>query len=145
MFVLDLSDSYSWPVEFNVPVGVGEYALMKFEVEFQRLESDEVDYVRSVIAEYSTANGVGMPLDGLRHPRELIFDVQKPLEAVEGEEPVKRAPRPLVVGWSKVQNKSKAEVPFSDAALQRLMKIPDAEWAIIAAWGKSLSGGRVKN
>lgn len=145
MFVLDLDESYSWPVEFNVPMGKGKHTLMTFDVEFQRLEAEEVDYVRAVIAEFSTATSLSMPLDGLRHPRELIFDVQKPQEVAEGEEPVKRAARPLVVGWGKIQDKAGEDVAFSDAALKRLLKVPDAEWAIIGAWGKSLSGGRAKN
>lgn len=63
MFKLDLSDSYSWPVEFEVPTDGGTYEACNFDAKIKRLKQERIDEI----------NALG--IDGILNPREIASEL----------------------------------------------------------------------
>jgi hypothetical protein len=53
--------------------------------------------------------------------------------------------REIVLGWSGIKDDKGADVPFSQDALEKLLKIHPAPAAISKAWIESISGAKEKN
>jgi len=96
-----------------------------------------------------------VPVDGGRHQRqtfdgEFIRVSQARLrelgEAIQAEEASDQdIAREVMVGWSGITDDDGEEVPFSKAALDRLLDIPMLATAIVTTYFKSLQGAKTKN
>jgi len=53
--------------------------------------------------------------------------------------------RQVLVGWSGITDDEGEEVPFSKAALDRLLDVPMLATAIVTTYFKSLQGAKQKN
>lgn len=112
-FVLKQSDTYRWPVTFDVPVDGGRHERHSFDGEFRRLN-------QSRIREMGQQIEAGDVTDA-----ELATEV--------------------LVGWTGITDDDGKDVPFSQAALQRLLDVPMVAAAIVLAYFNSLQGAKRKN
>ena len=96
-----------------------------------------------------------VPVDGGRHQRqsfdgEFVRVSQSRLrqfgEAIQGDEMTDAdIARQVLVGWSGITDDEGEEVPFSKAALDRLLDVPMLATAIVTTYFKSLQGAKQKN
>jgi len=96
-----------------------------------------------------------VPVDGGRHQRqtfdgEFVRLSQSRLrelgEAIQTEEASDQdIAREVLVGWAGITDDDGEEVPFSKAALERLLDIPMLATAIVTTYFKSLQGAKAKN
>jgi len=67
-------------------------------------------------------------------------------EAIQTEEASDQdIAREVLVGWAGITDDDGEEVPFSKAALERLLDIPMLATAIVTTYFKSLQGAKAKN
>lgn len=96
-----------------------------------------------------------VPVDGGRHQRQTfdgefirlsqsrIRELSAALQDQEtGDQDIARE---VLVGWSGITDDDGEEVPFSKAALDRLLDIPMLATAIVTTYFKSLQGAKTKN
>lgn len=123
-FVLDLSDSYSWPVAVDVPED-GRHKTMKFDGEFRRLDQDRIDELHVATQAALAAMQAG--------------------EGDEGQITDQGIASEVLVGWSGILDASGGEVAYSEKAKTKLLKVPAVAAAVVTAWGESLRKGKRKN
>jgi hypothetical protein len=127
-FVLDLSDSYSWPVTVKVPQDGGRFRTHTFDVEFRRVSQERREELGRQLAAQQNRVQAGN-LDGeLLTPRTIADE--------------------LVVGWSGIltsEGKGGEDVPYSEATKAQLLNIGDVADAILEAWQASIPGAKSKN
>jgi hypothetical protein len=96
-----------------------------------------------------------VPVDGGRHQRQT-FDgefvrvsqsrLRELAELLQGEAATDAdIAREVLVGWSGITDDEGEEVPFSKAALDRLLDVPMLATAIVTTYFKSLQGAKQKN
>lgn len=124
MFVIDLSDSYRWPVAVDVPED-GRHKVMKFDAEFQRLPQDRINEIHAAMQARLVAMQSG------ESTADLIDDT-----AIADE---------VLTGWSGIQDGEGEDVPYSEAIKARLLNVPAVAASIVIAWGESLRGAKRKN
>lgn len=112
-FVLKQSDTYSWPVTFDVPVDGGRHQRQSFDGEFRRLSQSR------------------------------IREIGQQIEA--GETTDAEVAAEVLVGWSGITDDDGKDVPFSQAAMERLLDVPMLATAIATAYFGSFAGGKRKN
>lgn len=117
-FVLKQSDTYSWPVTFDVPVDGGRHERQTFDGEFKRLPQSKI---APMVAELGRLDDVS-DMDRLT---ELAAEV--------------------LVGWSGVTDDDGKAVPFSQKALEQLLEVPMLAVMIVKAYLDSLKGAKRKN
>jgi hypothetical protein len=117
-FVLKQSDTYTWPVAFDVPVDGGRHERQTFDGEFKRLPQSKVG---PMVAELQRLEDLG--------------DLDRITE-IAGE---------VLVGWSGVNDDAGKEIPFSQKALEQLLEVPFLAVAVIKAYMDSLKGAKRKN
>lgn len=117
-FVLKQSDTYSWPVSFDIPVDGGRHERQTFDGEFKRLPQSKVG---PMVAELNRLDDLG-DLDRIG---ELAADV--------------------LVGWSGITDDNGKEVPFSQKALEQLLEVPMLAVMVLKAYLDSLKGAKRKN
>lgn len=117
-FVLKQSDTYSWPVTFDVPVDGGRHERQTFDGEFKRLPQSKVG---PMVAELNRLD------DGADMERitELASEV--------------------LVGWSGVTDDSGKEIPFSQKALEQLLEVPLLAASVLRSYFDSIKGAKRKN
>jgi hypothetical protein len=127
-FILDQSDSYSWPVTVKVPQDGGRFRSYSFEVEFLRVSQERREELgRQLLAQKNRVEAGDLEGE-LLTPRQIAAE--------------------LVVGWSGIldsEEKDASPVPFSPAVLAQLLNIGDVADAILAAWNDSIPGAKSKN
>lgn len=123
-FVLDLSDSYRWPVAVDVPED-GRHKTMKFDGEFARLPQDRINALYSAMQARLVAMQAGESTADLIDDREIAEEV--------------------LVGWSNILDADGEEVPYSEAIKAKLLNVPKVAASIVTAWGDSLQGAKRKN
>ena len=127
-FVLDLSDSYSWPVTVRVPQNGGRFRSYTFDVEFLRVSQERREELGRQLAAQQNRVDAGDLEGELLTPRTIAQE--------------------LVVGWSGIladEGKDAAEVPYSEATKAQLLNVPDVADAILQAWQASIPGAKAKN
>ena len=117
-FVLKQSDTYSWPVSFDIPVDGGRHERHTFDGEFKRLPQSRV---APMVAELDRLDAAG-DLDRLT---EMAAEV--------------------LVGWAGITDDTGKEVPFSQKALEQLLEVPMLAVAILRSYFDSLKGAKRKN
>ena len=123
-FVLDLSDSYSWPVTVEVPED-GRHRTMKFDGEFARLDQDRINEIHAAMQARLVAMQSG------EDDVELIDD-----QGIASE---------VLVGWAGILDGDGNEVVYSEAVKAKLLKVSAVAAAVVRAWGESLRSGKRKN
>ena len=132
MFILDQSDSYTWPVSIELPVN-GAKKQFSFDAEFRRLPEQEVTELR-------------------QRYFKLVADLRRQLQTLEGyasEEDFTEAGTAadqgyedlcdeLLCGWSKVSDSAGEVVEFSEASKRQMYRVQGACVAIVKAWFDSL-------
>lgn len=117
-FVLKQSDTYTWPVSFDVPVDGGRHERQTFDGEFKRLPQSKIG---PMVAELGRLEDLG-ELDRIT---EIAADV--------------------LVGWSGVSDDNGKEIPFSQKALEQLLEVPFLAVAVLKAYMDSIKGAKRKN
>jgi hypothetical protein len=117
-FVLKQSDTYTWPVAFDVPVDGGRHERQTFDGEFKRLPQSKIG---PMVAELQRLEDLG-DLDRIT---EIAGDV--------------------LVGWSGISDDQNKEIPFSQNALQQLLEVPFLAVAVLKAYMDSIKGAKRKN
>jgi hypothetical protein len=117
-FVLKQSDTYSWPVSFDIPVDGGRHERQTFDGEFKRLPQSRV---APMVAELDRLDAAG--------------DLDR-LTEMAGE---------VLVGWSGITDDTGKDVPFSQKALEQLLEVPMLAVAILRSYFDSLKGAKRKN
>ena len=112
-FVLKQSDTYSWPVSFDIPVDGGRHERQTFDGEFKRLPQSRV---APMVAELDRLDAAG--------------DLDR-LTEMAGE---------VLVGWSGITDDTGKDVPFSQKALEQLLEVPMLAVAILLSYFDSLNG-----
>ena len=117
-FVLKQSNTYYWPVSFDLPIDGGRFERQSFDGEFKRLP-------QSVVG----------PMIGELDQLESIGDMSKITEAA----------RDVIVGWTGVTDDQGKDIPFSQTALDQILEIPMVNIAILKAFIDSIKGAKRKN
>ena len=117
-FVLKQSDTYSWPVSFDIPVDGGRHEKQTFDGEFKRLPQSKVG---PMVAELQKVEDLGE----LERITEIAKDV--------------------LVGWSGINDDESKEIPFSQKALDQLLEVPFLAVAVLKAYMDSIKGAKRKN
>ena len=117
-FVLKQSDTYSWPVSFDVPVDGGRHERQTFDGEFKRLPQSKIG---PMVAELQKVDDLGE----LERITEIAKDV--------------------LVGWSGINDDDGKEIPFSQKALEQLLEVPFLAVAVLKAYMDSIKGAKRKN
>lgn len=122
-FVLDLSDGYTWPVEFSLAVD-GGHETQTFEARFARVSQERTEQLLRAGREYAMSLQDGQPAAGMSD-RDIAEE--------------------LLIGWSDVKDGKGGEVPFSKAAKAKLLSVPGVAAAVMTAWCKSLRAAKEGN
>lgn len=117
-FVLKQSDTYVWPVTFDIPVDGGRQERQTFDGEFKRLPQSQVG---PMVAELTKLEDLG--------------DLDRITEIA----------RELLVGWSGVTGDDGKEVPYSQKALDQLLEVPFLAVVVLKAYMDSIKGAKRKN
>jgi hypothetical protein len=117
-FVLKQSDTYTWPVSFEIPVDGGRHERHSFDGEFKRLPQSKV---APMVSELNKLDD-GEDLDRIT---ELAVEI--------------------LVGWTGITDDAGEQVPFSQKALQQLLEVPLLGAAVLRAYFDSLKGAKRKN
>jgi hypothetical protein len=117
-FVLKQSDTYTWPVTFDVPVDGGRHERQTFDGEFKRLPQSKIG---PMVAELQRLEDLG--------DLERITDIS----------------RDVLVGWSGINDDNNKEIPFSQKALDQLLEVPFLAVAVLKAYMDSIKGAKRKN
>ena len=127
-FILDQSESYSWPVTVKVPQDGGRFRSFTFDAEFKRVSQERREQLgRQLMRQKRTWDDGNMEEDFLT-PRQIADE--------------------LLVGWSGIMDTEGADaepVPFSDKVKAQLLNIGDVADAILEAWNASIPGAKAKN
>jgi hypothetical protein len=113
-FVLKQSASYTWPVPLLIPVDGGRREKHSFDAEFKRLPQDRINQIVKL------ARGMEKGEDD--------NDIDEFLAAA----------KEIVIDWAGITDDAGKDVPFSEAALDQLLKIPTIAGQIIRAWFDSM-------
>jgi hypothetical protein len=117
-FVLKQSDTYSWPITFDVPVDGGRHERQTFDGTFKRLPQSTIG---PMVAELQRLDDLG----DLERITEIAADV--------------------MVGWSGVTDDTGKEIPFSQKALKQVLNVPFLAVAVLKAYVDSIKGAKRKN
>lgn len=117
-FVLKQSDTYSWPVAFDIPVDGGRHERQTFDGEFKRLPQSRVG--------------------------PMVAELQQ-LEDLADLDRVTEIAKEVLVGWSGINGDDGKEIPFSEKALDQLLEVPLLAVSIIKAYMDSIKGAKRKN
>lgn len=117
-FVLKQSDTYSWPVTFDVPVDGGRHERQTFDGEFKRLPQSKIG--------------------------PLVAELQR-LEDMGDLDRVTEIAKEVLVGWSGITGDDGKEIPFSEKAVAQLLEVPLLAVAILKAYMDSIKGAKRKN
>jgi hypothetical protein len=117
-FVLKQSDTYTWPVTFDIPVDGGRHERQTFDGEFKRLPQSKIG---PMVAELQRLEDLG--------DLERITDIS----------------RDVLVGWSGINDDNNKEIPYSQKALDQLLEVPFLAVAVLKAYMDSIKGAKRKN
>lgn len=121
-FVLQQSESYSWPITIILPVDGGRREKHTFEGEFKRLPQTRINEI-------------------VRQARAMERGRLSEDEVLEDQD----AATEILIGWSNVVDDEGNEIPFSAKALAQLLEIPTVAGQIVKVWFESLEVAKRKN
>jgi len=120
-FVLKQSDTYNWPVPFEVPTDGGRFLKQSFDAEFKRPTQTRIVEIQESVMARLRAIQNDQDTEG------MITDQQ-----IAGE---------VLVGWTGIEGED-GEVPFSEKAKAQVLDVPSVSAAIVEAFFDSLKGGK---
>ena len=124
-FVLKQSDTYTWPVTFDIPVDGGRHEKQTFDAELKRLPQSRIIEIQDAVQKRLTAIQRDEDTDGLITDQEIANEI--------------------LVGWSGILDDKGEDVPFSEKAKAQLMDVPTVTASIVTAYFSSLQGAKRKN
>lgn len=138
-FLDELSDTYTWPVQFNLPANGGKTTPIKFYAEFNRLKTEEADELKAEVnarleaifaaAKEKIAEGAGAV----------------PASSDDDTDKVNRYILSRVLAGVGEADKSGNYTAADSEKETQLLSTMGALEAILAAYGKSKSGEKAKN
>ena len=117
-FVLQQSDTYSWPVSFDVPTDGGRHERQTFDGEFKRLPQSRVG--------------------------PMVAELQQ-IEDLTDLERITEIAKEVLIGWSGIIGDDGKEIPYSEKALAQLLEVPLLAVSIIKSYMDSIKGAKRKN
>jgi len=124
-FILKQSDTYNWPVPFEVPTDGGRFLKQSFDAEFKRPTQTRIVEIQESVMARLRAIQNDQDTEG------MITDQQ-----IAGE---------VLVGWSGIDDGEGGEVPFSEKAKAQVLDVPSVAASIVEAFFDSLKGAKRKN
>ena len=124
-FILKQSDTYNWPVPFEVPTDGGRFLKQSFDAEFKRPTQTRIVEIQESVMARLRAIQNDQDTDG------MITDQQ-----IAGE---------VLVGWTGIDDGEGGEVPFSEKAKAQVLDVPSVAASIVEAFFDSLKGAKRKN
>ena len=124
-FVLKQSDTYSWPVSFDVPADGGRFIKQTFDAEFKRPTQARIVEIQEAVMKRLRAIQNDEDTDGLITDLEIADEI--------------------LVGWSGIDDGEGAEVPYSQKAKEQVLNVPAVSASIVEAFFDSLKGAKRKN
>lgn len=124
-FVIKQSDSYSWPITFEIPVDGGRHEKQTFDAELKRLPQSRIVEIQEAVQKRLSA------IQRDEETADMITDHEIANE--------------ILIGWNGINDEDGTAVPFSERSKTQLLEIPTVTAAIVRAYFDSLSGARRKN
>ena len=124
-FVLNQSQSYSWPVSINLPSDGGKREKSSFDALFKRLPQSRINEIQREVQLRVKANEKG------EDTGEGISD-----QSIAAE---------ILVGWDGIVDGDGEPVPFSNAVKAQLLDVPLMAGSLVAAYFESLVEQKRKN
>ena len=128
-FVLDQSESYSWPVTVKVPQDGGRFRTYTFDIQFKRVSQERREQIGRQLVRQQNRLDSGSDLeDDFLTPRQMADE--------------------LMVGWSGINDKEgegATPVPYTESTKAALLNVGDVAEAIMVAWNDSIPGAKAKN
>lgn len=124
-FVLNQSQSYSWPVSIKLPADGGKREKSTFDAVFRRLPQSRINEIQQLVQQRIKAAERGEELDN------GVTD-----DSIAAE---------ILVGWSGILDGDGDDVPYSEAVKAQLLDVPMMAGALIEAYFNSLAELKRKN
>jgi len=124
-FVLNQSQSYSWPVSIQLPADGGKREKSSFDALFKRLPQSRINEIQQLVQQRIKAAERGEELDNGVTDQSIAAEI--------------------LVGWSGILDADGDDVPYSEAIKAQLLDVPMMAGALIEAYFTSLVELKQKN
>lgn len=124
-FVLNQSQSYSWPVSIQLPADGGKREKSTFDALFKRLPQSRINEIQQLVQQRIKAAERGEELDNGVTDQTIAAEI--------------------LVGWSGILDADGDDVPYSEAVKAQLLDVPMMAGALIEAYFTSLVELKRKN
>lgn len=124
-FVLNQSQSYSWPVSIQLPADGGKREKSSFDALFKRLPQSRINEIQQLAQQRIKAAERGEELDNGVTDQTIAAEI--------------------LVGWAGILDADGDDVPYSEAVKAQLLDVPMMAGALIEAYFKSLVELKRKN
>lgn len=124
-FVLNQSQSYSWPVSIKLPADGGKREKSNFDAIFKRLPQSRINEIQLLVQQRIKAAEKGEELDNGVSDQSIADEI--------------------LVGWTGIIDGDGDEVPYSEAVKAQLLDVPMMAGALIEAYFASLVELKRKN
>jgi hypothetical protein len=124
-FVLNQSQSYSWPVSINLPADGGKREKSSFDALFKRLPQSRINEIQQLVQQRMKAAERGDELDNGVTDQSIAAEI--------------------LVGWAGILDADGDDVPYSEAVKAQLLDVPMMAGALIEAYFTSLVELKRKN
>jgi hypothetical protein len=124
-FVLNQSQSYSWPVSINLPADGGKREKSSFDALFKRLPQSRINEIQQLVQQRIKAAERGDELDNGVTDQSIAAEI--------------------LVGWAGILDADGDDVPYSEAVKAQLLDVPMMAGALIEAYFTSLVELKRKN
>lgn len=124
-FVLNQSQSYSWPVSIQLPADGGKREKSSFDALFKRLPQSRINEIQQLAQQRIKAAERGEELDNGVTDQTIAAEI--------------------LVGWAGILDADGDDVPYSEAVKAQLLDVPMMAGALIEAYFTSLVELKRKN
>jgi hypothetical protein len=124
-FVLNQSQSYSWPVSIQLPADGGKREKSSFDALFKRLPQSRINEIQQLVQQRIKAAERGEELDNGVTDQTIAAEI--------------------LVGWAGILDADGDDVPYSEAVKAQLLDVPMMAGALIEAYFTSLVELKRKN
>lgn len=124
-FVLNQSQSYSWPVSIQLPADGGKRQKSSFDALFKRLPQSRINEIQQLAQQRIKAAERGEELDNGVTDQTIAAEI--------------------LVGWAGILDADGDDVPYSEAVKAQLLDVPMMAGALIEAYFTSLVELKRKN
>lgn len=124
-FVLNQSQSYSWPVSIQLPADGGKREKSSFDAQFKRLPQSRINEIQQLVQQRIKSAERGEELDNGVTDQTIAAEI--------------------LVGWSGILDADGDDVPYSEAVKTQLLDVPMMAGALIESYFTSLVELKRKN